>query len=120
MTPVSKNGSEPAKETASQLQATEANARAESAVAETCEPKKSATPAHPVRSAESSKPLAPPPPSKTATAADKIIAIAAAKSPAPATRTGVTDIRLNELPFHVELNATAEFLAASALQRPPK
>tara|TARA_B100000676_G_C18038919_1_gene823600 strand:- start:1594 stop:1830 length:237 start_codon:yes stop_codon:yes gene_type:complete len=38
ITPVSKNGNAPATETATQLQATEANAKAESAVGETVDP----------------------------------------------------------------------------------
>ena len=50
-TPVNKNGNAPANETASQLQATEAKARAESAVGETCEPKNRAHPIDAVKRA---------------------------------------------------------------------
>ena len=82
-----------------QLHATEAKARAESAEGETPEPKNNPAPTEAVMIADQKRPPKPPPPSTSATAAEIAIAKAIAINAAPPTRTGVTAIRLIELPL---------------------
>jgi len=100
-TPVSKKGNAPANETATQLHATEANARAESAEGETLEPKNNPAPTEAVMIDDQKRPVEPPPPSTSATAAEMDIAKAIAINAAPVTRTGVTATRLIERPLRV-------------------
>ncbi len=108
MTPVSKKGKAPANETATQLHATEAKARAESAEGDTFDPKNSPAPTDTVMMDDQNRPSEPPPPSTNATIAEKAIANATAIKAAPATRTGVTATRLTGRPLHVSTSASAE------------
>ena len=120
ITPENKNGSAPANETANQLHATDAKARAASALGETLEPKKQTAPMPPVTMAAAVSPNPPPPPSIRATKTDRTIAAATARSPAPATRTGVTASRLNaKLPWS-RFYANGGLSVEAAHQLPPE